>query len=183
MQKGFTLIELLIVIAILAILATVIVLVLNPAQLLQETRDSQRFSDLATIRDAIGLYLAAGNTDMDAALTCGTNCWTNVDMTGTCNGRYSGETVETVVGRAVDNTGWVPINFGLVSGGSPFGALPVDPTNLAANNLVYSYACSGTTYELNANLESTRYLTTEDKDGTDGGNQTAAYEVGSSLTI
>ena len=34
MKKGFTLIELVIVIGILAILATVVVLVLNPAQLL-----------------------------------------------------------------------------------------------------------------------------------------------------
>jgi prepilin-type N-terminal cleavage/methylation domain-containing protein len=40
--KGFTLIELLIVIAILAILATAVVLVLNPAQILAQARDAQR---------------------------------------------------------------------------------------------------------------------------------------------
>ncbi len=56
--KGFTLIELLIVIAILAILATAVVLVLNPAQILAQARDSQRISDLSSVKSAIALYLA-----------------------------------------------------------------------------------------------------------------------------
>ena len=51
--KGFTLLELLIVIGILAILAGVVVLVLNPAELLRQARDSQRISDLSTMRSAI----------------------------------------------------------------------------------------------------------------------------------
>ena len=58
MKKGFTLIELLIVIAILAILATTVVLVLNPAQILAQARDAQRISDLSSIKSAIALYLA-----------------------------------------------------------------------------------------------------------------------------
>ena len=55
MHKGFTLIELLIVIAILAILATTVVLVLNPAQILAETRDGQRLNDMGTLQSAISL--------------------------------------------------------------------------------------------------------------------------------
>jgi prepilin-type N-terminal cleavage/methylation domain-containing protein len=44
-KAGFTLIELLIVIGILAILATVVVLVLNPTEMFKQARDSQRLSE------------------------------------------------------------------------------------------------------------------------------------------
>ncbi|MDE2019781.1 MAG: type II secretion system protein [Patescibacteria group bacterium] len=57
-RKGFTLIELLVVIAIIAILAVVVILTLNPAQLLAQARDSNRTSDMATLKSAISLYLA-----------------------------------------------------------------------------------------------------------------------------
>ncbi|MDE2144982.1 MAG: prepilin-type N-terminal cleavage/methylation domain-containing protein, partial [Patescibacteria group bacterium] len=46
-RSSFTLIELLIVIAIIGILAAVVVLVLNPAQLLSQSRDSRRTQDLS----------------------------------------------------------------------------------------------------------------------------------------
>ena len=49
MKKGFTLIELLIVIAILAVLGVTVTLVLNPAELLRQGRDSTRISDLSSI--------------------------------------------------------------------------------------------------------------------------------------
>ena len=49
--------ELLIVIAILAILAAVVVIVLNPAETLAKSRDAQRLSDLSTVKSAIALYL------------------------------------------------------------------------------------------------------------------------------
>lgn len=55
-SKGFTLLELLIVIAILATLATIVVLVLNPAETLAKSRDTQRMSDLQTLKAAIALY-------------------------------------------------------------------------------------------------------------------------------
>ena len=57
LKKGFTLIELLIVIGILAVLATVTVLVLNPAELFRQARDSQRLADLGAVRGALGLYV------------------------------------------------------------------------------------------------------------------------------
>ena len=71
MKKGFTLIELLIVIGVLAILATSVVLVLNPAQMIAQARDSQRISDLSSIKSAIALYLT---TAASPALTASTTC-------------------------------------------------------------------------------------------------------------
>ena len=57
-RSGFTLIELLVVIAILAVLAVVVVLTLNPFALLQESRDANRLSDMATLNSAINISLA-----------------------------------------------------------------------------------------------------------------------------
>ncbi len=51
--KGFTLIELLIVIGILAILATVVILVINPTELIKQARDSNRLSDLGILNKAL----------------------------------------------------------------------------------------------------------------------------------
>ena len=54
-SAAFTLIELLVVIAIIAILAVGGSL-LNPAQLLKQSRDSSRLSDAATIKSALSIY-------------------------------------------------------------------------------------------------------------------------------
>ncbi len=50
-------IELLVVIGILAILSIVVILVINPTELLKQARDSSRVSDLATINSALNLYV------------------------------------------------------------------------------------------------------------------------------
>src|SRR5258708_6841103 len=57
-RQGFTLIELLVVIAIIAVLSVVVILSLNPAELLRQARDSNRISDMATLKSAVSLYLA-----------------------------------------------------------------------------------------------------------------------------
>src|ERR1700719_2922177 len=61
-KKGFTLIELLVVIAIIAILSVVVVLTLNPAELLRQSRDSNRLSDLDTLNHALSIYNADQST-------------------------------------------------------------------------------------------------------------------------
>lgn len=61
-NRGFTLLELLIVIGIIAILSVILVIVLNPAETLKKARDTQRMSDLATMKTALGLYLTSTTT-------------------------------------------------------------------------------------------------------------------------
>lgn len=207
-KKGFTLIELLIVIGILAILATTVVLVLNPAQLLAETRDTQRITDLDNLRSAINLFLTSKidpDLDFTSVGTCGTNWWTSNNgvalAAGLADGLKPFATPAAVTAsqalsatpRAISGAGWLPIDFSSLSTGSPLANLPVDPnanilTALNGNpgGRFYAYQCDGTakTYELNANMESTKYnnLTaitdSTGPEGTDGGTDGRIYEVG-----
>jgi prepilin-type N-terminal cleavage/methylation domain-containing protein len=195
--KGFTLIELLIVIGILAILATVTLLVLNPAQMFAQARDSQRISDLNTIKSAVSLYLSTASLPyLDNA--------TGADCTaGKLWGTFGSTTVFTTAHNSfkgavgttsVDGTGWVPVAFSTISGGSPLTALPLDPSGVIASSnsntaptYGYFYTCSttGMTFELDANLESTRFAKdgTDDKESTDGGDKSYMYETGTSLNL
>jgi len=236
-KKGFTLLELLIVIAILAILATVLVLVLNPAETLKKSRDTQRMSDLATMKTAIGLYMTTVNSPTLASTTdTGTNPrveWSNTACQDTTVGTFLGSedrifyslpsagsndateitdtTLDTFTFSAgfgatqvsssynslPDGTGWIPIKFSNITGGSPISNLPTDPTNSVANiavvkstDLVYRFACSNVSsilqYEIDARLESAAYgpgSTSDDRSKKDGGNSDLMYEVGTILSI
>jgi prepilin-type N-terminal cleavage/methylation domain-containing protein len=176
--KGFTLIELLVVIAIVAVLAVVVLLTLNPAQLLKQARDSNRVSDLATLKSALALYLADVSSP---TLGTTTNCYVHPSSTITAAGcgRFTGGTATGTASNAVDGSGWIPVNFNSISSGAPISVVPVDPVNNAS--FYYSYrASSSLTYELTAAMESTKYGFGGSGDvvTNDGGNQTSSYEVG-----
>lgn len=199
-KKGFTLIELLIVIGILAILATVTLLVLNPAQMFAQARDSQRISDLNTVKSAVSLYLSTASsptlgTPSGGSDSCGTKFWGTIGTTSTL--LFPGTRAFLGAGDGTTGTttgstkGWVPVPLDTMSGGSPISALPLDPSGVtgSSNNTItqaYYYACSTTqmTFKLIGNLESTRYSFggTEDKESTDGGTYSGFYETGTNLS-
>ena len=177
MKKGFTLLELLIVIGIIAVLASVVTVVLNPLELLRQARDSSRASDLASLNSALGLYLTSVTTGMSLGTTTNCNASSAVVL-ATCTARHAGKTaMNSSVTRLTDGTGWIPVNIGAISGGSPLASLPVDPTN-DITSLFYSYSNTASTYELNATFESIKYLTDMDLDGKDGGSSITIYEIG-----
>lgn len=220
---GFTLLELLIVVAIIAILSVALILVLNPAETLKKSRDAQRISDLATLKTAIGLVLTASSTPylgMAPTDLClnganatakvfysynGTTCSPGAPTLSVgADANYTtaafaatGKCVASPTNSSNDGTGWIPINFGWLPGGSPISNLPIDPVNSISStaaatgtDLVYRYACQSTggtkpsnVYEVDATLESTAYTSTEDKRASDGGDSPVLYETGTNLKL
>jgi prepilin-type N-terminal cleavage/methylation domain-containing protein len=172
-KKGFTLIELLIVIAIIAILSIVVVLTLNPAEMLRRSRDSNRVSDLGIIKTSISLYLAdVSSTSMGTAGTCymqysgatapsgsfyefpssttiaagTTTAYTFATSTGAvCSQWFSSATLTTSsASRSVSAaTGWIPINLSLISSGAPIGQWPADPTYSVGAACTTAGTCNG----------------------------------------
>jgi len=67
--RGFTLIELLITIVILAILAGITIIALNPGQNIDDANDVRRKADVTTILNAVWQYAANNNGTFPAGLT------------------------------------------------------------------------------------------------------------------
>ena len=65
-RQGFTLIEILIVIGIIAILAAIVIIAINPAKQFAQARNTQRESNVNTILNAIGQNVA----DNKGVFTC-----------------------------------------------------------------------------------------------------------------
>lgn len=187
--SSFTLVELLIVIAILAVLAAAVVLVINPAELLAQSRDSERMSDFQAIKKAVSIYtvdfpsVSLGNAQTvyislpDANSSC--SSYTLPPLPGSW--QYHCSTAADLM--KVDSNGWIPINFSAMPSGTPLPRLPIDPVN---NNVsFYSFIPSGTSYEIGSYLESVRFNLSggDDHVSTDGGDEPTKYESGSNVTV
>lgn len=69
-NKGFTLIEILVVIGIIAILAAVVIIAINPARQFAQARNSQRSSNVNAILNAIGQRIADNKGLFPVATGC-----------------------------------------------------------------------------------------------------------------
>lgn len=124
-RKGFTLIEILIVVAIIAILASVVLVGLGPTQ--EAGRDARRLSDLTEVQNGLELYYNM----------CG--YYPGTATAAPCGGYFT-------VG-----TTWSDLQTILEK--SPLGitTVPVDPT--AGRTYTYSTLPDGSSYMLSATLE------------------------------
>ncbi|HEX6258526.1 MAG TPA: type II secretion system protein [Candidatus Saccharimonadales bacterium] len=68
-QGGFTLLEVLLVVAILAILAGIVIVAINPGKQLGDSRNSQRQADVNTILNAVYQYSLDNNGTIPSGVT------------------------------------------------------------------------------------------------------------------
>ncbi|MFA5125036.1 MAG: type II secretion system protein [Patescibacteria group bacterium] len=92
-QSGFTLLEVLLVVAIIAILAGIVILALNPSKQLGDTRNAQRRADVNTILSAVYQYAIDNNGIVPASISVDTACYASnneiCSIDGTCTGKVN----------------------------------------------------------------------------------------------
>jgi type IV pilus assembly protein PilA len=118
-QKGFTLIEILLVVAAIAILAGIVIVAINPAKQLGDTRNASRNSAVNTILNAVTQYAVDNNGILPAGITATTTeiCSSAV-ATSSC-------------------TGLVDLSV-LTNGGKYVTAIPDEPQKTNANGAGYT---------------------------------------------
>ncbi len=157
--------ELLVVIAIIAILAAVVVLIINPLELTRRGRDAARLTDLANLQNAINVAVQESTGSSAVAVLC----VGSIDYP--CNGSSHTGT------RAADGTGWAKVNLSSSQSVS-VPTLPQDSTN--STTLHYTYCADDDAWEIDTVLESDQQ---KGKMLTDGGNEDDKFEVGSNLQL
>jgi type II secretory pathway pseudopilin PulG len=187
-NQSFTLVELLIVIGILAILTAAIIIVLNPAELLKQARDSKRIQDLSGLENNINISQAlAPNISLGTASTVYVSIAD--DTSSSCAtlslpslpAGYSYACVTESNLHNTDGTGWIPINFqdAALSGVIQLSTLPTDPINATSTGLYYTYTPGGS-YELTSLLESSEKA---DAAINDGGMFPGVFQTGTHINL
>lgn len=124
-ERGFTLIEILIVVAIIAVLASAVLIGLGPVQ--RQGRDARRISDLRQVQNALELYYA--------------KC-----------GYYPGTAQPTSPCTAFSSiVAWSDVSSALVGSSIGVSQVPNDPT--AGKNYFYGTSATGNSYVLGTALE------------------------------
>jgi len=84
-EKGFTLMEILLVIGLIAVLAAIVIVAINPARQFAQSRNSQRWSNVNTILNATHQYAVDNTGTLPSSITSSATeiCATGA---GSCSG-------------------------------------------------------------------------------------------------
>jgi prepilin-type N-terminal cleavage/methylation domain-containing protein len=182
-SKSFTLIELLITLAIIAILATILILTIKPGIFFARARDTQRIGDLKNIEKIIDALYSTEYTFYELNYASSNVVYISLpDSSSTC-GSYLSQLPSLPSGWSyhcsatptnIDGSGWIPIpfsNFPILN----ISQLPIDPRNDPP--YYYSFVAGGS-YEVTAVLEADSNKGPDTIGGKDGGDHNFVYEAG-----
>ncbi len=84
-HNGFTLIEILVVLGMIAILAAVVIIAINPARQFAQGRNTQRTSNVTSILNAIGQNMTDNKGAFNCSVAIPTSTAANISSTGGVN--------------------------------------------------------------------------------------------------
>ena len=144
-KKGFTLIELLIVIGVLGILAAIILVAVDPAKRLRQSRDARRSSEVNGILNAILNYTADNKGALPSAIDSATDTSQILgSATTTCNvGCTEADSGSTTAACA-------DLNSDLVD--TYIAQIPIDPRGTDVASSTVSYDSTRTGYYVNKSV-------------------------------
>ncbi|HEY5601165.1 MAG TPA: type II secretion system protein [Patescibacteria group bacterium] len=155
-NKGFTMLELLISIAVLGVIASVVILAINPNHQIGKARDSRRKTDVASLAKVVEEYYVENFRTLPATGTYVSNDSLIADPSD------------------ANGNGWIPQILT-----NQTKVLPIDPLNDATH--FYRYCADTATfslnYEIDAFLEADTNLMSSD-----GGDDPNRYEIGTLKT-
>ncbi|TSC99272.1 MAG: Uncharacterized protein Greene07144_1144 [Parcubacteria group bacterium Greene0714_4] len=119
-KKGFTLLEILLVVAAIGILASIVIVAINPGKQLGDTRNTQRQADVNTILNAVYQFAIDNNGTLPVAIT--------TTATEIC---IAGTLIATCTGA-----GLIPLNE-LVLLEKYLISIPIEPQKTSVNGVGY----------------------------------------------
>lgn len=140
-SQGFTLIELLIVIGILAFLAAIILVAVDPAKRLAQARDARRWSEVNGVLNAILKYAADNEGDLPSVID-GDAGTAQIMGTATSGCNVSCTVAGTTTAACADLDGALVQEY--------IVQIPIDPKG---NDGTYSYDSTRTGYYVNKTVD------------------------------